>query len=359
MLPSYPNLLSAGARFVHRILTGGRAVSFPHPALRFVLLFATAALATAGAADIRIGMIGLDTSHTVAFAKVLNDPAAPGHLAGAVITAAFRGGSPDMPEKSMNRVAGFAADLEQKYHVKLCATIEEVLAQCDAVMIESVDGRAHLEIARVVFPSGKPVFIDKPLAGTLAQGLAIARLAEQHHVPFFSASSLRFAPAVTKLTAAKRATIRAAMTFSPCEIEPHHPDLFWYGVHGVEMLYALLGGGCESVSRVHTADGDLVAGRWTDGRLGMFYGHRGTTANYGYKAVLAGGVASEDFKADYVPLLREVVTFFQTRRAPVAVSEMIEVLAFMEAADESKRRGGAPVSLAEVLKAHGGPLATP
>ena len=149
------------------------------------------------------------------------------------------------------------------------------------------------------------------------------------------------------------------MTFSPCEIEPHHPDLFWYGVHGVEMLYALLGGGCESVSRVHTADGDLVAGRWTDGRLGMFYGHRGTTANYGYKAVLAGGVASEDFKADYVPLLREVVTFFQTRRAPVAVSEMIEVLAFMEAADESKRRGGAPVSLAEVLKAHGGPLATP
>lgn len=327
--------------------------------MRLALMLLPVALASAIAApDLRVGMIGLDTSHTVAFAKVLNDPAAPGHIAGAVVTAAFRGGSPDMPEKSFNRVAGYAAELAAKYHVKLCDTIDEVLAQCDVVMIESVDGRAHLEIAKAVFPSGKPVFIDKPLAGTLAQGIELARLAQKYHVPYFSASSLRYAEAVTKLPTAKRTAIRGAMTFSPCEIEPHHPDLFWYGVHGVEMLYALLGAGCESVARVHAPDGDVVTGRWADGRIGIFYGHRGTKAEYGFKAILANGVASEDFKADYVPLLREVITFFQTRRAPVSPDEMIEVLAFMEAADESQRRGGTAVPLAEVIKANGGPLAS-
>ncbi|MEO7600533.1 MAG: gfo/Idh/MocA family oxidoreductase, partial [Opitutus sp.] len=78
---------------------------------------------------------------------------------------------------------------------------------------------------------------------------------------------------------------------------------------------------------------------------------RQAKAGYGYKAILADGVANEDFSPDYVPLLRQVVTFFQTRQAPVATREMIEVLAFMEAADESKRRGGAPVTIAEVLSA--------
>lgn len=296
--------------------------------------------------DLRIGMIGLDTSHTAAFARLLNDPAAPGHVPGAVVTAAFRSGSADMPEKSLGRIAGFATELAERYGVELCDTVDEVLARCDAVMIENVDGRKHLEMARAVFSAGKPVFIDKPLAGSLAEGREIVRLARVHGVPVFSASALRFAPAITGLPPVRRGTARGAVAFSPCEIEPHHPDLFWYGIHGVEMLYALLGPGCESVVRVHAPDGDVVTGRWRDGRLGVFYGHRRVPPHFGFKALLADGAVGGDFQAEYAPLLREVVSFFRTRHAPVSPEEMIEVLAFMEAADESKRCGGVPVILA-------------
>ena len=319
--------------------------------MRFLLLLLVSML-TVNAADLRVGMIGLDTSHTVAFAKILNDPKSPAHIPGAVITGAFRSGSPDIPVHSMNRVEGYAKELSSTYGVKLYDSIEELLANCDVVMIENVDGRKHLEIARIVFPTGKPTFIDKPLAGTLAEGIELVALAEKHQVPFFSASSLRFATQVTKLTDARREAIRGAMAYSPCEYEPHHPDLFWYGIHGVETLYALLGAGCESVVRVQAPTGDVVTGRWSDGRLGTFYGYRQAKAGYGYKAILTDGVANEDFSADYVPLLKQVVAFFQTRKAPVSTREMIEVLAFMEAADESKRRNGAPVSVAEVLAAH-------
>ena len=311
------------------------------------------AFTRAHGADLRIGIIGLDTSHVVAFTKLLNDPSVPGHIPGARIVAAFRSGSEDMPEKSFNRVEPYAKELAEKYGVTLCATIEELVAQVDAIMIENVDGRKHLEIARVVFPSGKPVFIDKPFAGTLAQGIEIMQLARHHKVPCFSASSLRFVPAVQQLTPEQKQGLRAAMTYSPCEIEPHHPDLFWYGIHGVEMLYEIIGPGCESVSRTYAPNGDAVTGRWADGRLGFFFGYRAAKADYGFKVIGEKGVINGDLKADYVPLVREIITFFQTRVAPVSLEESVEVLAFMEAADESKRRGGAPVSIAETMKAAG------
>ncbi len=307
------------------------------------------------AADLRIGMIGLDTSHSVAFTKILNDSKHPNHIPGAKVVGAFRSGSPDMPEKSMDRVPGYAKELSEKYGVKLHDTIEELLAEVDCVMIENVDGRKHLEIAKVVFPSGKPVFIDKPMAGTLDQGIEIVALARKYRVPFFSASSLRYEDGITKLTPAARSAIVLVNSHSPCALEPHHPDLFWYGIHGVETLYALLGTGCETVTRVHTPNLEVVTGVWQDGRIGTFNGYREASANYGFKALLKSGVINEDFKADYVPLVKKIVAFFQTRQAPVSHDEMIEVLAFMEAADESKRQGGRPVSIREVLRAHGVP----
>jgi predicted dehydrogenase len=312
------------------------------------LAFTSHASVSASPAPLKIGIIGLDTSHVVQFTRLLNDHAAPDHVPGAVVVAAFKSGSADMPEKSLARIEGFAAELSEKYGVTLCDTIDDVLAQVDAVMIENVDGRKHLEIARAVFPSGKPVFIDKPLAGSLADGMEIMRLADTYHVPCFSASALRFAVAVKKITLAQKTTLRAAMTFSPCEFEPHHPDLFWYGIHGVEMLYAILGAGCESVSRVHAPDGDVVTGRWHDGRLGIFFGYRNANSDYGFKVVGSEGVVSEDFKADYVPLVLEIVRFFRTKHAPVSSEETLEVLAFMEAADESRRLGGAAIPMASM-----------
>lgn len=305
---------------------------------------------SARAADLRVGLIGLDTSHVIAFTKSLNDPKSKDHIAGARVVAVFKGGSPDVAS-SATRVDGYTADLLKYPGVKLYATVAELVQNVDAVMIESVDGRPHLQYARDVLPSGKPTFIDKPVAGTLRDAIAIYRLAKQYNTPVFSASSLRF-NALAALQGAKFGELRGATTYGPCELEPHHPDLFWYGIHATETLYTVMGRGCQTVVRTHTPNVDVVTGVWSDGRVGTVRGNRATKSGYGITVFGSAGIVTPELKTGYGVMLQAIVTFFQTRVAPVAAEDTIEIMAFMEAADESKRRGGAPVSLAEVMQAN-------
>lgn len=302
------------------------------------------------AEDLRVGMIGLDTSHVGAFTKVLNDPKHPEHVAGAKVVAAYKGGSPDV-ESSAKRVDEYTKQLQDEFGVKIYPTIEEMCEVVDAVMLESVDGRPHLEQVKPVFVAKKPVFIDKPLAGSLHDALEIARLGKEAGVPWFSASSYRYYPSMQKLLKENVGTIHSVISYGPCHLEPHHPDLFWYGVHATEALYTVMGTGCQSVVRTSTPGTDVVTGAWKDGRVGVFYGIReGSTPHkvtiFGEKAV-AG--QTEDSNS-YAPLVAEVVKFFQTGKPPIAPETTLEIFAFMEAADESKRLGGVPVALADVIK---------
>jgi predicted dehydrogenase len=300
------------------------------------------------AKPLRVGIIGLDTSHVVAFTRVMNGPKAPAELAGIRVVAAYPGGSPDVAS-SRDRVGGFTAELRDKFQVAIVDSIDDLLARVDVVLLESVDGRPHLDQVRPVLRAHKPVFIDKPLAGSLADAVEIVRLADETHTPCFSSSSLRFGPEVVALkNDPKIGPIQGCETYSPCALEEHHPDLFWYGIHGVEMLYTLMGTGCDKVSRAQTKDTELVTGVWKDGRIGTFRGLRGRS---GYGALVFGakGIVPGGGSGGYEPLLVEIGKFFRTGKAPVSLQETLELLAFMEAADESKRQGGAPVSIESVM----------
>jgi predicted dehydrogenase len=158
--------------------------------MRAVLLFLAVGL-TGFAADLRIGIVGTDTSHATEFTKILNDPSAPNHVSGARVVAAFKGGSPDLKESSA-RVDQYANELRDKWHVAIVDSIPELTSQVDAIMLNSIDGRVHLAQAREIFAAHKPVFIDKPMASTLADAREIARLAKEAGVPWFSSSSLRY-----------------------------------------------------------------------------------------------------------------------------------------------------------------------
>jgi hypothetical protein len=308
----------------------------------------SAADASADAKPLRAGIIGLDTSHVSAFTKLLNDPNAPPDLQGVRVVAAFPGGSPDV-ESSRTRLEGFTNDL-RKAGVEIVDSIPSLLSKVDVVLLESVDGRPHLDQARPVIKAGKPLFIDKPLAGSLADAIAIAELAKKHEVPWFSSSSLRFGQHLTVIREnEKLGAILGCETYGPCSLEEHHPDLFWYGVHGVELLYTIMGTGCESVSRTQTKDTELVVGTWKEGRIGTFRGIRAGSAPYGALVFGKNSVARSEGSGGYAPLVAEIVKFFKTRKAPVSAEETIELFAFMEAADESKRQGGAPVKLEAVL----------
>jgi predicted dehydrogenase len=299
---------------------------------------------------IRVGIIGLDTSHCTAFTKILNDPKAASDVAGFRVVAAYPGGSPDVAS-SRDRIAGFTKQLKEQWRVEIVDSIEELLKKVDVVLLESVDGRPHWEQARLVILAGKPLFIDKPVAGSLADALRIFQLAKEHKVPCFSSSGLRFSPGITSMKDnPKIGDIIGCDAFSPCSLEEHHPDLFWYGVHGVETLYTIMGTGCEKVVRVQTKGTDQVTGVWKDGRIGTFRGIRDGKGDYGAMVFGTKGTARSGGFGGYEPQVAAICRFFRTGQPPVAAEETIEIFAFMEAADESKRQGGVPVTLASVLE---------
>jgi predicted dehydrogenase len=298
---------------------------------------------------LRAGMIGLDTSHAPAFAGLLNGASPKPELAGVKVVAAFPGGSPDLPA-SADRVEGYTKKLAE-LGVEIVPSIEALLDKVDVVLLESVDGRPHLAQAIPVLKARKPVFIDKPVAGSLADAVAIFALAEKHGTPCFSSSSLRFSQGIIGMRNDKRVgEVVGCEARGPCSLEPHHPDLFWYGIHGVETLFTIMGTGCVEVARMHTDGTDFVTGRWHDGRIGTYRGLREGSHGYGATVYGSKGIAPSGGYDGYEPLVVEIVKFFKTGKPPVSAAETLEIYAFMEAADESKRQGGAPVKLADVLE---------
>jgi predicted dehydrogenase len=297
------------------------------------------------AADLRLGIIGLDTSHVTAFTSILNDPKNKNHIPGAKVVAAFKGGSKDI-ENSVSRIDKFTEELTTKYGVKLYPTIEEMCQHVDAVLLESVDGRPHLAQARPVILAGKPLFIDKPMTASLKDAREIFRLAKERNVPVFSSSSLRFGKNTQAVRHGSIGKVLEAETTSPASLHPTHPDLFWYGIHGVESLFTVMGTGCESVTRTTTADGKIeVTGTWAGGRKGVFR----ESKTYGGKAKGEKGSADVGQYDGYAPLLVAVVEFLKSGKPPVSAEETLEILAFMEAADLSKARSSKAVALKEVF----------
>ncbi|HUG89905.1 MAG TPA: Gfo/Idh/MocA family oxidoreductase [Planctomycetaceae bacterium] len=300
------------------------------------------------AGTLRAGMIGLDTSHVPAFTRVFNNPQADGDLGGIRVVAGYPGGT-DFPA-SRDRVERFTEQM-RGMGVEIVDSIPDLLEKVDVMLLESVDGRIHLEEAIPVIQARKPLFIDKPLAGSLADAVAIFELARKHDVPCFSSSSLRFYPGIQALLNNDEVgEIAGAATWGPCSYQAGTPDMFFYGIHGIEALFTLMGTGCETVTRIQTRDTDLVAGTWAGGRVGTYRGIRRNKADSGALVFGSKGIVLAERGGGYEPLCREIARFFKTGTPPVSAETTLELFAFMEAADESQRRGGAPVSIAETLE---------
>src|SRR4026209_1223680 len=243
----------------------------------------------------RVGMIGLDTSHCEAFTKVLNQPNPEPDFAGFPVVAAYPHGTKDI-ESSVSRIPKITEDIK-KYSVQIVGSIDELLKQVDVVLLETNDGRLHYEQALLVLKAGKRLFIDKPVAGNLADAVAIFAAAKKYHTPVFSCSSLRFAPAVQEIAKGNTVgKVLGADTFSPCTIEKTHTDLFWYGIHGVETLFTIMGRGCRQVIRTYQDGTDVVVGTWQDGRIGTFRGTR--TGQYDLGGTVFGEKGNNHFSAE-------------------------------------------------------------
>ncbi len=299
-------------------------------------------------AEIRVGMIGLDTSHVIAFTKLLNDEQAKPPLAKCRVVCAYPHGSPDI-ESSVSRIPKYTEQM-QGMGITIVDSIEALIGQVDAVLLETNDGRPHLEQVIPVLKAHKPVFIDKPIAGSLVDTIAIFAAAQHFGTPVFSSSSLRFAqPAQLARRGELVGDVLGCDTFSPAKLESTHPDLYWYGIHGVEQLFTVMGTGCQSVTRVRTDGTDFVIGTWDDGRIGTFRGTRTGPHHYGGTVFGSEGQASSGGNQGYEPLLNQIATFFDTGQPPVSADETIEIYAFMSAADASQQANGDRVLLKDMI----------
>lgn len=295
----------------------------------------------------RVGIIGLDTSHSIAFTKAMNVQE-NADLMGYKVVAAYPHGSLDI-ESSVSRIPGYIEEVE-KMDVEVVDSIDALLDKVDVVLLETNDGRRHLEQVLPVLQAGKRVFIDKPVAASLEDTLKIYDASKEYGIPLFSSSSLRYIKGAEAVQNGELGKVMGATTWSPASLEKTHPDMYWYGVHGVEALFTVMGTGCKEVYRVHTEGCDVLTGVWHDGRVGVFRGQR--AGKYGYGGHVYGEKKSIDLGPyqGYLPLLIDIVNYFETGEMPVTPDETIEIFAFMTAGDVSKKKGGKAVSLEKVLK---------
>lgn len=298
--------------------------------------------------EIRLGIVGLDTSHGVEFPRRLNAPSHPDYIPGARVVAALPAMSPDL-QLSRDRIEGFTATVRDELGVRIVGSMDELLADIDAVMILSLDGRPHLEQVRSALGARKPVFLDKPVAAWLADAVRIYQEAEAAGVPLFSASAVRWYPGVVEVANARIEGISGAISYGPAPLMAGHPRLFFYGIHPTEALFTVLGPGCSTVSAMASDGATIVTARWSDGRLGTLYAMHTWPADYKVTLLGKDQVIEQKTGGDYTPLVREIVTFARTGVPPVTAAQTLEIYAFMEAADESLRQQGRPVNLREIL----------
>lgn len=299
---------------------------------------------------LRLGIVDCDTSHSYQFARRLNhvEIEEDQWVDGARIVAAHPGTS---RITDPGRIAEYLISVRAA-GVAIVERPEELLGQVDAVLVLSNEGAVHRERATPFIEAGLPIFVDKPLAAMKMDARALVNLAEQRGVPLISASSLRFTPEVQAARQAKDdlGELVGADVHAPAPLHPLNPGLLHYGVHGVEILYALLGVGCQEVTCSFHEDGEVVTGQWSDGRIGTMRGIRRGTRGYGFTAYgeRATRTATIDPRYIYRDLLAVVVPVLAGGPSPVDATEMVEVVAFQEAAFASREARGKSVSLNQV-----------
>jgi len=296
----------------------------------------------------RIGMIGLDTGHSEAFTKSLNNPEAGDKFMGYKVVAAYPKGTEEILEWK-NRIPEITEKVKS-HGVEIVNSIDELLTKVDVVLITCIDGNQHLKQVMPVFKAGKTVFIDKPFAASLSDAYAIAEAAKKYNVPLFSSSSLRYINGAREIAKGEIGEVIGAEAYSPAHIEKHHPDLFWYAVHGVETLFTIMGTGCKNVKRTFTEDTDFVVGVWDDDRIGTFRGIRKGKGGYGVTVFGEKGISVLNEYSGYEPLLVKVCEFYESGKPPIHIEETLEIFAFMQAAEVSKEKGGISIDIKTVIK---------
>lgn len=295
---------------------------------------------------VQIGIVGLSV-HSEAFTAIINSENNDSEFKRSKVVALYEGPVNKDVAFSPQQIMRFKSTISQA-GVQMVDSMEALLDKSDAVMVLSNDGRPHLKESLPALEARKPVFIDKPLAENFMSVKAIFDISDSLRVPVFTSSALRFSDINRSILDGGAGSVLGAETYGPAPLQDAHVDLFWDGIHGVELLFTVMGSGCETVTRIDKENEDVVLGSWKDGRVGVFRGLRMGEKGFGGKVFGSKGIPLLGFNG-YVPLVKEIVQFFHTGVSPVSNKETIELYAFMEAADRSRSLNGKPVALKSIM----------
>ncbi len=292
--------------------------------------------------EIKVGLIGLDTSHTVEFAKRMQAPDCPPDqkVCGMRATACLRFPTPFQSEEGLNA----RQKMLEGWGIKVTMDFDEAVADCDAVMLEINDPSLHLEYFTRCAKLGRRMFLDKPLADTVENGKKICELAREKGLAVFSASSLRFVPQLRK-ACEEMASPLFTSVYGPLGKAPAGSSVVWYGVHAFEMLQRAMGRGAQSVFVKKDGGGVTAVVRYAGNRRGL--------VELSDDAWIYGGCLRDKQKAVpfvvetgriYSDLLIRIGEFFRGAQTPVSMEDTLEVTAMLDAARRS-HDGGADESV--------------
>lgn len=279
----------------------------------------------------RIGLIGLDTSHSEIFTRLLNDTNDPNHVAGGKITHALPIFSMDLPI-SRDRFQLYKNIVENKYKVKIVENIDVFMRSVDAVLLATVDGRNHLSWLKKIVRYKKPIFIDKPIVMSSDEMKTVIELSETHQTPIMSSSSLRYAQSIKNIDSSD---FISAYIYGPLPQQTAMPGYFWYGIHLIEMIITLFGTDIRSIKKEKFNEAyELLMLSFSNGRQvivrGDYHWHNHFGGIIHYKDRAETFELWQDKRPYYANLLAEIMKFFQTGLTPVPLEETAVIIKLIE-----------------------------
>lgn len=287
--------------------------------------------------QIRVAVVGLDTSHSIEFTRRLQAPDCPENqkVPGMQVVSCLRFATPFQNEDGLNA----RQKQMEAWGVRVTARFDEAVADCDAIMIEINDPAYHLEYFKQCAGLGKPLFLDKPMADTLPNAGKIAKLAKDQQLRMFSASSLRFTPQLKEACGKVPAPLFAG-AYGPLGQAPAGSSVVWYGVHTYEMLERIMGPGATRVFARNHPSGVVVQVEYPNGRYGLI---ELTKDAFVYGGCLRTKEAAAPYVVDmaraYSDELVEVAKFFAGGNSPVALDDTLEIMRLFDATERSLQSG--------------------
>jgi predicted dehydrogenase len=264
----------------------------------------------------RIGLVGVDSSHADDFLRLVNVE----RRYSSSRVAAIWGADADR-----------ARGLAEQFGVEAVANFAALIGKVDAVIVGDRHGDLHLAHALPFLAAGLPVFVDKPLACSVHDAGAIVAAAQTSGAPLASASAVRWqedADALSRRIAELGGAthIIASGSFQP---DSEYGGAIFYGIHTVELALQLAGSDFSDIA-VDLADPDAVVATCKVGAknvtIHLVRQREGEASFFTAEAECPGGIVAQTIGLgdDYMaPVLERFIAMVESGKARMSGAELL------------------------------------